>query len=115
MKPTDSELAAMLRREAADDVVRAPETFDFAVMRAVRDTAPVFPSRVRNRDTLSAFTASVAACLIALAVFRAGFPALPPGAGADPSRVLAEVAESASRLAREIPGFRAPGTPRLDA
>ena len=115
MKPSDAELVASLRREAAADRVVAPASFDFAVMRAVRDTPPAlvaFPDRRRERLNALSVTAT-AACLALGALFGARtlgsrLDGLHAAGGS-----LAEMAQGAARFARNVRPPAFPEVPRL--
>lgn len=110
MKIADIELVSALRREAATDTVRAPEAFDFSVLRAIRDTAPALPTPRREPTRLYVATVAAAVVIFALVLGFAGTMGTRLESVRAAGESISDVAESAARLARS---FRAPRLPEI--
>lgn len=112
---SDAGLVAALRHEAGADRVVAPAGLDFAVMRAVRDTAPVFPG-LRGRERSNAMlVAGLAACCLLVAVVSVSTLPVQIAAVRAAGERLSGVAKSAEDLAQRVRPPSLPMLPRFGA
>lgn len=100
---TDAALVSRLRREASGVRPSSPRSLDTAVMRAVRDTAPVFPVRKENLIRFAPALAAGAVACIALVALVGGMKLKSHYDNLREMRALAaDVSDAAAFLARAV-------------